>query len=279
MPFAAAIGRTPLSACSTRSGTCTVAVCTCSLPVMIARDVEDVVDQLCLQSRVAADGVDRLAGSRRRQVAALQQLHPADDGTERRAQLVRQRGQELVLEACRLERDVLGARPLHRERHLRGNHPRQLQLVGVEGAWLLRIQHELADDGAAADQRDERQRPDALGGEGVAERRQRRVGERVGHDDGIGIVGIRRPRRMPLDDAAIGLRESARGLEAHHARTVHEQDGRAVDGEPVLQRVERRGVDVAHRSRTTNRLRQREADSDLTSRHMHGFLVRGGHTV
>ena len=37
-----------------------------------------------------------------RQLAAAQQVHPADDGIERRAQLVRQRGEELVLQSIGL---------------------------------------------------------------------------------------------------------------------------------------------------------------------------------
>ncbi len=37
-----------------------------------------------------------------RQLAAAQQVHPADDGVERRAQLVRQRREEFVLQAIGL---------------------------------------------------------------------------------------------------------------------------------------------------------------------------------
>ncbi len=67
-----------------------------------ARDVEDVLDQLRLRLGVAADDVDGLPGAVGRQRAGEQHLHPAEDGVERRAQLVRQRREEIVLQPARL---------------------------------------------------------------------------------------------------------------------------------------------------------------------------------
>ena len=61
------------------------------------RHVEQLVDDLVLRGGVPDDGVDgagRLVG---RELAALEQVGPADDGGQRRPQLVRQGGQELVL--------------------------------------------------------------------------------------------------------------------------------------------------------------------------------------
>jgi hypothetical protein len=65
-----------------------------------ARQVEQVVDQLHLHVGVAHDRVHRPLHDRRvRELAALQHARPAEDGIERRAQLVRQDGQELLLGA------------------------------------------------------------------------------------------------------------------------------------------------------------------------------------
>ena len=67
------------------------------------RDVEDVVHQLRLDARVAFDGLQRppqllLALQR----AGAEHAGPAEDGVERRPQLVRDGGEELVLRAVRL---------------------------------------------------------------------------------------------------------------------------------------------------------------------------------
>ena len=81
-----------------------------------ARDVEQVLDQLRLGVRVAIDALERVLASLRRQLAAPQQVHPADDGVERRAELVRERGEELVLQAVGLllALEQLGALALRR---------------------------------------------------------------------------------------------------------------------------------------------------------------------
>ena len=62
-----------------------------------AAHVEQVVDELRLDPRVALDGLE--AGQHLLGAAGgdAQHLGPAEDGVERRAQLVRQRGQEVVL--------------------------------------------------------------------------------------------------------------------------------------------------------------------------------------
>ena len=63
-----------------------------------ARDVEQVVDQLRLQARVALDHLERVRHLSRRHLLVAQHRGPAQDRRERRAQLVRERRQELVLE-------------------------------------------------------------------------------------------------------------------------------------------------------------------------------------
>ncbi len=66
-----------------------------------AAEVEQVVDQPHLRARIAVDHLEAaLELFRRRGVGlALQDLRPAEDRAERRAQLVRQRREELVLDA------------------------------------------------------------------------------------------------------------------------------------------------------------------------------------
>ena len=87
-----------------------------------ARHVEQVGDQLGLDAGVALDGVDArdhvgvAAGD-----ALLEQLRPADDGVERRPQLVRQRRQEVVLQP-------VGALGLGPRRALAGQQPLPLGL-------------------------------------------------------------------------------------------------------------------------------------------------------
>ena len=67
-----------------------------------ARDVEEVLDEAHLRAGVALDAAERaLARLRRSSGAARRICEPAEDRVERRAQLVRQRGEELVLEAVR----------------------------------------------------------------------------------------------------------------------------------------------------------------------------------
>ena len=67
-----------------------------------ARDVEQVLDQPRLRVRIAIDALERVLDFLGGQLAAAQQVDPADDRVERRAQLVRQRGEELVLQAIGL---------------------------------------------------------------------------------------------------------------------------------------------------------------------------------
>ena len=65
-----------------------------------ARHVEQVFDELRLHARVAVDDVERLGLSGRVERAQLEHGDPAEDGVERRAQLVRDRRHEFVLGAA-----------------------------------------------------------------------------------------------------------------------------------------------------------------------------------
>ena len=94
-----------------------------------------------------------------------------------------EREAEPLLAAPRL---FLGARPLHRERDLRGDHAGQLQLLGAGRVRRGEVQHELADDAVEAHERDERQRRDAFGLEDRQKRRERRVAAHVATTIGCG---------------------------------------------------------------------------------------------
>ena len=59
-----------------------------------AAEVEQVVEQLRLQPRVALDGLERRALALAVQRPRAQNLHPAEDGVERHPQLARRLGQE-----------------------------------------------------------------------------------------------------------------------------------------------------------------------------------------
>ena len=68
------------------------------------RHVQDVGDELGLGPGVAIDGLDGTAGGGGIQARLAQDVRPGHDGIERRAQLVRQGGQELVLQPVGLLR-------------------------------------------------------------------------------------------------------------------------------------------------------------------------------
>ena len=72
------------------------------LPGDDARHVEHVVDELGLHLGAALDGVDGLARSPLPRGPQLEHARPAEDGGHRRAQLVGERGQELVLPPVRV---------------------------------------------------------------------------------------------------------------------------------------------------------------------------------
>ena len=96
--LASAATDTPATTASSSAGIATGAKIDHQLAADDPRDVEDVLDQLRLQPRVPADHFDRLLRACGGEGAALQHRHPAQDRVQRRPQLVRERGQELVLE-------------------------------------------------------------------------------------------------------------------------------------------------------------------------------------
>ena len=131
--------------------------------------VEDVRNELLLALCVADDGLDGGLVAFRRQPRILQHVRPAEDGVERRAQLVRERGEKLVLHAAGFFR--LGAQAprffglamrgveepdvVEQKRRARGNGLDQRALVGGVRRSVAAAQRQRAEDAAAADQRAE----------------------------------------------------------------------------------------------------------------------------
>ena len=89
MPLASAAGRTVSSAASTTAARSTGSTVEPQLAGHDAADVQQILDELGLGARVALDGLERaLAPSPAAGAPRAQHLHPAQDGRERRAQLV-----------------------------------------------------------------------------------------------------------------------------------------------------------------------------------------------
>ena len=108
--MAAAAGRTASSAASTTGASSSRAQLETQLAGHDARDVEDVGDQLFLDVRVALDGLERARHRGAVQLAHAQQPRPPEHGIERRAQLVGERGEEVLLRAVG-GGELLGAPP------------------------------------------------------------------------------------------------------------------------------------------------------------------------
>ena len=153
-------------------------------------------------------------------------------------------------------RQRFGAGPLDGEGDVRGDQRRELQLLVGEGSRLVQVDHELADEAAQADQRDERHPGDPFGLDRRQERRQRRVLRDVRDDDRLRLDRVGRPRTVALDRLAVGVRQAAPGGEAHDAAGVEEQDRRARHPEAPRQRVEGRLVDLVDGPGPADRQRQ-----------------------
>ncbi len=67
-----------------------------------ARDVEQIVDETGLMGRVALDRLERLGPRRRVELASHEEPRPAENRRQRRSKLVRERREELVLDAVGL---------------------------------------------------------------------------------------------------------------------------------------------------------------------------------
>jgi hypothetical protein len=139
---------------------------------------------------------------------------------------------------------VLGAASFDREAKLAGDGQGKIDLGVAEWARPIVIDHELADQLAVRQQRNESERADALTAQ---ERFQRRgqigMGNVVDADRAwLGFLGA--PRRMSGDGVAVFLRQSAPRDKAHDAVIVEQQDGDARAAQGGAHSVHAGAVDV-----------------------------------
>jgi hypothetical protein len=98
------------------------------------RDVEQILDELHLDPRVALHGLQGALALLGRELAAAQEPHPSQHRVQRRAQLVRHGGDELVLEPARQLRGAVQARVVQRHRGATSDLLHQRQVRGGEAA-------------------------------------------------------------------------------------------------------------------------------------------------
>jgi hypothetical protein len=183
-----------------------------------------------------------------------------------------QRKPETLLAAAGL---FLGPGPFERKRHLCRDDARQLQVVAAGRGRRIEIQHELADDAIEADQGDERQRRDPFAGEDRPIGFERVVGRHVRYPDRLRIWTIRFPRRVAFHRAAVRLGQTAERLESHDAIGIEQENGRTLDAEPGMERVERRPVYLMGGSALAHGAGQAQTGRDvLRSRCRHPALNR-----
>ena len=121
-----------------------------------------------------------------------------------------------------------------------GDRPREEHLPVAPALRDVAVERESSEQPPTADERDERQRADALPADGALERRlEPRAGDVV-HEHGRRILDVLRPRRVSLGGGAIAVGEPAPGAETGHAVVVGEQHRGPVGAGRFEERVERR---------------------------------------
>ena len=200
----------------------------------------------------------------------------AHDGVEIRRQMILQRrGFLLSCDALEPEGDVMG------------NGLGDLELISRNVVRLVVVEHELAEQFAFGDERNEGERAETFRPEQRVERRERVVGERIGNHDALGIRSVARPRRMAFDRRAVLLRQVPPRAEAHHSRVVERQHAGAVRHHARHERREGLVINGFGRRRTTDTVNQVVEDSNHVARlvsrgmscavggHGHKTLLRG----
>ena len=115
-----------------------------------ARDVEDILDNLCQRGDVAFDGLERLRVLVGRQHAGAKQACVAEDRVQRRAQFVRQTGEKVVLELIRLLNARVERCILERDGRPRRHADGEPLVMFAEAVHCGMAEEQPADDGAVA---------------------------------------------------------------------------------------------------------------------------------
>jgi hypothetical protein len=109
------------------------------------------------------------------------------------------------------------------------------------------VGHELADQPALCQERNERERADAFALDGRPEIAGKLGSIDVRDANDVGIAGIARPGRMSLDRAPVAVGQSPPGDEAHHVGIVEQQDRGALAAQRLADGVEGGLVDLVQR--------------------------------
>ena len=120
---------------------------------------------------------------------------------------------------------------------------------------LVAVEHELAEQDAVVDERDECERRDPLVDDAAFELGGEAGLPHVGDEHGLRVDGVRGPRCVPLRRRAVGIREAAPRCEPHHSLLVGEEDGRAVGGSRRDQQVDGLGEELVEASGAGDELR------------------------
>ena len=156
-------------------------------------------------------------------------------------------GGELLGGALGLAPRRVGAHALDRETEMARERDRDVDLRVGERVRRVKIGHELAEQPAVLGERDEGERRDAFGADGLCQRPGKLGSLDVGETDRRRIARLARPRRMAVDRTPVGVGEIAPGDEAHDAGIVEQQDRGALAAQRPDDRVERRLVHVLQR--------------------------------
>jgi hypothetical protein len=181
--------------------------------------------------------------------------HEPAVGCDRRDPLL-DRAQDRRELLARLPQRLLRPRPLGHRREMVRDRPGEEHLALAPGVRLVVVEHELAEQAPAADERDEREGRDPLLADGALELGLEACGGHVLDEHRLRVLRARRPRRVPVGRGAIPLGEAAPGAEAEHAVVVGEQDRRASGAGRGQQRVERGRQHVVEPARSPDGVRE-----------------------
>src|SRR5262245_56778583 len=146
-----------------------------------------------------------------------------------------------------LPQKFFGAFAINTEGELPGDGQTEREFAVAKNVGRVEIRYYLADELSTGDEREERERADALAFDYGF--------ERVVYFSQVNIVNANRlqisfvclPRRMAFNGVAITVGQTAPAGKPHHAGVVQEQDRSAVAPQGAENRVQRRGIYVVER--------------------------------